>query len=204
MLATTRAKHRLGYILRRVPSSGGGNGISTSSAAFFYALQQVLSFRTRHHLCRQGATLAGSQQLHPQDPMPVQVHCTEGRTGSKGRGGANRDGNGVEDRKDDDDGDGDRNESSSGIRNGSGSGTRNRGRSGPGNGDEKGDKKADGERDGRELRYPPDHDKTTNYVEEGVATTRHKGAQIPRVRGEEEDNIVGETRYGAREPAKAL
>ena len=55
---------------------------------------QALSFRTRH-ICRQGVVaLAGTRQLPLQGSVSVHAHRTEGVTGSKGREGANRDGNG--------------------------------------------------------------------------------------------------------------
>ena len=37
---------------------------------------QALSFRTCHHLCRQGVALAGTQQLRLQGPVPVHAHRT--------------------------------------------------------------------------------------------------------------------------------
>ena len=44
---------------------------------------QALSFRSRHHLCRQGVALAGTRQLRSQGPVPVHAHRTEGGTGSE-------------------------------------------------------------------------------------------------------------------------
>ena len=62
---------------------------------------QALSFRMRHHLCRQGVALAGTRQLRSEGSMPVHAHRTEGVTGSKGREEANwvgvEGGNGDED-----------------------------------------------------------------------------------------------------------
>ena len=74
---------------------------------FSFVLQQALSFRTRHHLCRQGVALASTRQLRSQGPVFAQAHRTEGVTGSEGQegengvgrgigvGGGNGDGNGV-------------------------------------------------------------------------------------------------------------
>ena len=62
----------------------------------FFVLQQALSFRTRHHLCRQGVALASTRQLRSQGPVSVQAHCTEGVTGSEGQEGANGVGGGIE------------------------------------------------------------------------------------------------------------
>ena len=56
---------------------------------FSFVLQQALSFRTRHHLCRQGVALASTRQLRSQGPVSVQAHCTERVTGSEGQEGAN-------------------------------------------------------------------------------------------------------------------
>ena len=42
-----------------------------------------------------GVTLAGSQQLRPQGPMHAQEHWAKGKSRSKGREGANGDGNGF-------------------------------------------------------------------------------------------------------------
>ena len=98
---------QVGDIFQRVPTSGGRDGSITSSAAILFVLQQALSFRTRHHLCRQGVALVSTRQLRSQGPASVQAHRTEGVTGSKGQegasgigggigvGGGNGDGNGV-------------------------------------------------------------------------------------------------------------
>ena len=62
---------------------------------FSFILQQALSFRTRHHLCRQEVALASTRQLRSQDPVSVQAHRTEGVTGSEGQEGANGVGGGI-------------------------------------------------------------------------------------------------------------
>ena len=86
--------------------------------------------------------------------MLVQTRCTEGRIRFEGREGANGDGDGN--------GNGNGNEGSSGNRNGKGSG----------NGDENGDDNGEVVREGRELGYPPYHDRTrVEHVEEGVTPT---------------------------------
>ena len=56
---------------------------------FSFVLQQALSFRKRHHLCRQGVALASTRQRHSQGPASVQAHRTGGVTRSEGREGAN-------------------------------------------------------------------------------------------------------------------
>ena len=73
---------------------------------------QALSFRTRHHLCRQGVALAGTRQLHSQGSVSVHAHRTERVTGSEGQEAANGGGNGND----------------NGDRNGAGGGGRERGR----------------------------------------------------------------------------
>ena len=58
-------------------------------------LQQALSFRTHHHLCRQGVALASTRQFRSQGPVFVQAHRTEGVTRSEGQEGANGVGGGI-------------------------------------------------------------------------------------------------------------
>ena len=86
---------------------------------FSFVLQQALSFRTRHHLCRQGVALAGTRQPHAQDPTSVQAHRTGGITGSEGQEGANEVEGGIVVGGGNGDGNGDVN----GRRNGGGAGT---------------------------------------------------------------------------------
>ena len=45
---------------------------------FSLVLQQALSFGKRHHLCRQGVKLAGTQHLDLQGLVDVQTYCAEG------------------------------------------------------------------------------------------------------------------------------
>ena len=129
-----------------------------------FVLQQALSFRTRHHLCRQGVALSGTRQLRPQGPVFVNAHRTEGVTGSEGKEGANGVGGGNGDVNGDGDrvgagtrtgveaneGTQDRNGDGGGERtqdgNGDGSGDGNESSSGDGNGDEDGN--GDGNEDG--------------------------------------------------------
>ena len=84
-----------------------GTGVAHHRQRFSFVSQQALSFRTRHHLCRQRVVLSSTRQLRSQGPVSVQAHRTEGVTGSVGRegpnggggrigvGGGNGDGNGV-------------------------------------------------------------------------------------------------------------
>ena len=130
---------------------------------FDFVLQQALSCRTRHHLCRQRVTLAGSKQLRSQGPMS-----------------SIRDGIGVED-KEDGDGcrGGDGNESGNQDRRGNTNGERNGSRSGHGNSDENANKNIWKEGlGGRELGYPPHFDRSRVLVvedveEDGVTSTNN-------------------------------
>ena len=145
---------------------------------FSFVLQQALSFRTRHHLCRQGVALASTRRPHSQGPASVQAHLTGGVTGSEGQegangvgggigvGGGNGDGNGDVGGRGDGDGAGaetgvdvnegaqDGNGDEAGTRTGTGVGTRNRTPQGNGDGSEdcSGDGNGDGD-DGNENRF---------------------------------------------------
>ena len=90
---------------------------------FSFVLQQALSFRTRHHLYRQGVALASTRQVRSQGPVTVQAHRTEGVTGSEGQEGANGSGARLE----------------SGAETGTGTGVETRRRTSDGNGDGNGD-----------------------------------------------------------------
>ena len=68
-----------------------GTEVARLRRRFSFVLQQVLSFRTRHHLFRQGVTLASTRQPRSQGPASVQAHRTGGgnrtrRTGRSERG----------------------------------------------------------------------------------------------------------------------
>ena len=57
--------------------------------------EQALSFRTRHHLSREGLALAGNRQIRSQDLVSVDAHRTEEVSGSIEREG--EDGVGIGD-----------------------------------------------------------------------------------------------------------
>ena len=96
-----------------------GKEVARLRRRFSFVVHQALSFRTRHHLCRQGVALASTRQLRLQGPVSVDAHRTEGVTESEGRegangvrggigvGGGNGDGNGVGGGNADMNGDGD-------------------------------------------------------------------------------------------------
>ena len=73
---------------------GGGEGKKREKPHNSCGRDQALSFRTRHHICRQGVAITGIRQLRSQGLVPVHVHRTEGVTRSEGREGSNGVGNG--------------------------------------------------------------------------------------------------------------
>ena len=94
-LAIRRVEHR-----SETHSNGSqhlveGTEVARPRRRFFFVLQEALSFRTRHHLCRQGVALASTRQLRSQGPVSVQAYRTEEVTGSEGREGANGVGGGI-------------------------------------------------------------------------------------------------------------
>ena len=72
-----------------------GTEVARLRRRFSFVLQQELSFRTRHHLCRQEVALASTRRPHSQGPASVQAHRTGGVTGSEGQEGANGVGGGI-------------------------------------------------------------------------------------------------------------
>ena len=95
-LAIRRVQHR-----SETPSNESrhlveGTEVARLRRRFSFDLQQALSFRTRHHLCRQGGgALASTRQPHVQGPASVQAHRTGEVTGSEGQEGANGSGGGI-------------------------------------------------------------------------------------------------------------
>ena len=98
-----------------------GTEVTRLRRRFSFVLQQALSFRTRHHLCRQGVALASTRQPRSQGPAYVQAHRTGGITGSEGQEGANGVGGGIGVGGGNGDGNGDVN--GEGDRDGAGTGT---------------------------------------------------------------------------------
>ena len=72
-----------------------GTEVARLRRRFSFVLQQALSFRTRHHLCRLGVALASTRQPHSQGSASVQAHRTGGVTGSEGQEEANGVGGGI-------------------------------------------------------------------------------------------------------------
>ena len=125
-----------------------GTEVARLRRRFSFVLQQALSFRTRHHLCRQGVALASTRRPHSQGPASVQAHCTGGITGSEGQEEANGVGGGIG--VGGGNGDGNRDVDGRGDGDGAGAGTgmeANEGAqdwSGDGSGDGNGDGSGDG------------------------------------------------------------
>ena len=77
-LAIRRVGHRLEIHPNDSWHLAEGMEIARLRRRFSFVLQQTLSFRTCHHLCRQGVALVGNKQLCLQGPMTVDTYCTEG------------------------------------------------------------------------------------------------------------------------------
>ena len=94
-LAIRRVQHRSKTYSNEYQHLAEGTEVERLRRRFSFVLQQALSFRTRHHLCRQGVALASTRRPHSQGPVSVQAHRTGGVTGSEGQEGANGVGGGI-------------------------------------------------------------------------------------------------------------
>ena len=94
-LAIRRVQHRSETYSNEAQHLAEGTEVARLRRRFSFVLQQALSFRTRHHLCRQGVALASTRRPHSQSPASVQAHRTGGVTGSEGQEGANGVGGGM-------------------------------------------------------------------------------------------------------------
>ena len=94
-LAIRRVQHRLETYSNESQHLAEGTEVARLRRRFSFVLQQALTFRTRHHLCRQGVALASTQRPHSQGSASVQAHRTGGVTGSEGQEGANGVGGGI-------------------------------------------------------------------------------------------------------------
>ena len=92
-LAIRRVQHRSETYFNESQHVAEGTEVAPLRRRFSFVLQQALSFRTRHHLCKQGVALASTRCS--QGPASVQAHRTGGVTGSKGQEGANGVGGGI-------------------------------------------------------------------------------------------------------------
>ena len=156
-LAIRRVQHRSETYSNDSQHLAEGTEVVRLRLRFSFVLQQALSFRTRHHLCRQGVALASTRRPHSQGPASVQAHGTGGITGPEGQEGANGVGGGIEVGGGNGDGNGDV-DGRSGSGNGGGSERRSAGR---GRGRERrrerargGNGDGDGDRGGVRRRTP--------------------------------------------------
>ena len=94
-LAIRRIEHRSETHSNESQHLAEGTEVARLRRRFSFVLMQAHSFRTRHHLCRQGVALASTRQLRSQGSVSVQAHRTEGVTGSGGREGTNGIGGGI-------------------------------------------------------------------------------------------------------------
>ena len=94
-LAIRRVQHRSETHSNESQHVAEGTEVARLRWRFSFVLQQALSFRTLHYLCRQGVALASTRHLRSQGPVSVQGHRTEGVTASGGQEGANRGGGGI-------------------------------------------------------------------------------------------------------------
>ena len=149
-LAIRRVQHRSETYSNESQHLAEGTEVARLRRRFSFVLQQALSFRTRHHLCRQGVALASTRQIRSQGPASVQAHRTGGVTGSEGQEGANGVGGGIGVGGGNGDGNGDVNGHGDGDGAGTGTGTRVEVNEGAqdGNGDGSGDGAGAGTRTG--------------------------------------------------------
>ena len=94
-LAIRRVQHKSETYSNGSQHLAEGTEVARLRRRFSFVLRQALSFRTRHHLCRQGVVLASTQRPHSQGPASVQAHRAGGVTGSEGQEGANEVGGGI-------------------------------------------------------------------------------------------------------------
>ena len=94
-LAIRRVEHRSETHSNELKHPVEGTEVARLRRRFSFVLQQALSFRTRHHLCRQGVALASTRQLRFQSPASVHAHRTKGIIESEEREEANVVGGGI-------------------------------------------------------------------------------------------------------------
>ena len=94
-LAIRRVQHRSETYSNKSQHLAEETEVARLRRRFSFVLQQALSFRTHHHLCRQGVALASTRRPHSQGPASEQAHRTGGVTGSEGEEGANGVGGGI-------------------------------------------------------------------------------------------------------------
>ena len=138
-LAIRRVQRRSETYSNEYQHLAEGTKVARLRRQFSFVLQQALSFRTRHHLCRQGVALASTRRPHSQGPASVQAHRTGGVTGSEGQEEANGVGGGIGVGGGNGDGNGDVNGHGDGDGVGTGTGVEVKEGAQDGNGDGSGD-----------------------------------------------------------------
>ena len=151
-LAIRRAQHRSETHSNESQHLAEGTKVARLRRRFSFVLQQALSFRTRHHLYRQGVALASTRQPRSQGPASVQAHRTGGVTGPEGKEGANGVGGGIGVGGGNGDGNGDVNGHGDGDGAGTGTGVEVNEGAQDGNGDGSGDGAGTGTGTGVETR----------------------------------------------------
>ena len=91
-LAIRRAKNSSEVHSEESRRLAEGTEIARLRRRFSFVLQQALSFRTRHHLCRQGVALTRTHHVRSPDTSP-EGNCTD-RNKPQGREGGAADGSG--------------------------------------------------------------------------------------------------------------
>ena len=94
-LAIRRVKHRSETHSNESQHLAEGTEVARLRRRFSFVLEQALSFRTRHHLCRQGVALASARQLRLQGPVSVHAHLTKGGPGPRDGKGQTGSGEGL-------------------------------------------------------------------------------------------------------------
>ena len=143
-LAIRRVQHRSETYSNDSQHLAEGTEVARLRRRFSFVLQQALSFRTRHHLYRQGVALASTRRPHSQGPASVKAHGTGGITGSEGQEGANGVGGGIGVGGGNGDGNGDVDGQGDGDGAGAGTGVESNKGAQDGNGDGSGDGSGDG------------------------------------------------------------
>ena len=147
-LAIGRVQHRSETHSNESQHLAEGTEVARLRRRFSFVLQQVLPFRMRHHLRRQGVVLASTRQPRLQDPASVQAHRTRGITGSEGQEGANGPGGGIRVGCGNRDGNGDVDGHGDGDGAGAGTGVEVNEGAQDGNGDERRGRGGNGDGDG--------------------------------------------------------
>ena len=153
-LAIRRVQHRSETYSNESQHLAEGTQVARLRWRFSFVLQQALSFRTRHHLCRLGVALVSTRQPHAQGPASVQAHRTGGVTGSEGQEGANGVGGGIGVGDGNGDGTGDVKGHGDGDGAGTGTGVEANEGAQDGNGDGSGDRTKTGTGTGTRRRTP--------------------------------------------------